>query len=221
MKCQLCGGEYIALGVHLRHKHAVDPDDYREDFGILRTTPLVDENLSSHLSDCLKRRLQDDDYKAEVQARCRVNAAANKGKASPGMTRAGKAALAKRNTEANAEYLNQQASMVAEVLREKGTMLDVRKATGTGYKAACKIAKMTGIEYTPQSAKKEASKRAAATIRAKAMARVEKVIPYLETTESAAEMCRRAGISIKTYKNWVKAGLIKKHPNARVFRSGA
>ena len=138
MKCELCGRQYIALGVHLRHKHAVDPDDYREEFGILRTAPLVDEDLSAHLSAGAKRRLQDGDYKAEVQARCRANANANKGKPAPGMTRAGKAALAKRNSEANAEYLKQQAPKVASVLREKKTMLDVRRELGTSPTAGKK-----------------------------------------------------------------------------------
>jgi hypothetical protein len=215
MKCNICGREYIALGVHLRHKHKIDPDDYREEFGILRTTPLIDEDLSAHLSAGMKRRLQDDDYKAAVQARCRDNADANKGKPPPSMTRAGKAALAKLNTEANAEYLNQQAPKVAKVLREKGTMLDVRKATGTGPTAGRKMAKIAGVAYTGEAAKIERDKRAAATIRAKALARVAKVMPYFDTTKSAAEMCRLGGISIKTYKNWLAAGLIARHPNGR------
>lgn len=215
MKCELCGRQYIALGVHLRHKHAVDPDDYREEFGILRTAPLVDEDLSAHLSAGAKRRLQDGDYKAEVQARCRANANANKGKPAPGMTRAGKAALAKRNSEANAEYLKQQAPKVASVLREKKTMLDVRRELGTSPTAGKKMAAMAGIEYTAQSAKAERDKRAAATIRAKAMARVANVMMHFDTTKSAAEMCRRGGISIKTYKNWLSAGLIQRHPNGR------
>lgn len=215
MKCELCGRQYIALGVHLRHKHAVDPDDYREEFGILRTTPLVDEDLSEHLRACQKRAMQDADYKAAATQRCKDNADANKGKPAPGMTRAGKAALAKRNAEANAEYLKQQAPAVAKVLREKKTMRDVAKALGTGPTAGKKMAAMTGIEYTAQSAKVERDKRAAATIRAKALARVAKVMAHFDTTKSAAEMCRRGGISIKTYKNWLSAGLIQRHPNGR------
>jgi hypothetical protein len=215
MKCELCGRQYIALGVHLRRKHAVDPDDYREEFGILRATPLVDEDLSEHLSHEARRRLQDVEYKAEVQAQCRANANANKGKPAPGMTRAGKAKLAKRNAEVNAEYLKRQAPAVAAVLREKKTMADVRKATGTGATAGKKMAAIAGIEYTPKQAKAERDKRAAETIRAKALARVAKVMPYFDSTKSAAEMCRLSGISIKTYKNWLSAGLIARHPNGR------
>lgn len=215
MKCEICGRSYIALGVHLRHKHQVDPDEYREEYGILRTTPLVDDDLSEQISKSAKRRLQDPEYKAEVQARCHANAEKNKGKPSAGMTRAGKAALAQRNTDANIAYLKQQASLVANVLREKGTMLDVRKVTGTGPIAGKKMAEIAGIAYTRESAKIVRDERAAATTRAKAMARVAKVMPYLETTKSAAEMCRLAGISIKTYKNWLKAGLIPRHPNGR------
>lgn len=215
MKCELCGRQYIALGVHLRRKHSVDPDDYREEFGILRTTPLVDEDLSALLIAGAKRRLQDDDYKAEVQAICRKNADAKKGKPGPGMSRAGKAALAKRNTEANEKYLKQHAPEVARVLMEKKTMRDVAKALSIGPTAGNKMAAMAGIEYTAQSAKAERNKRAAATIRAKAMARVAKVMIHFDTTKSAAEMCRRGGISIKTYKNWLRSGLIQRHPNGR------
>lgn len=231
MKCELCGRQYIALGVHLRHKHSVDPDDYREEFGILRTTPLVDEDLSAHLSAGAKRRLQDDDYKAEAQARCRENANANKGKPAPGMTRAGKAALAKRNAAANDEYLRQQAPKVAKVLIEKKTMLDVRREIGMGREAVKKIVTMglayydkreavaTAMQRISEDAKAERARRAAATTRAKAMARVAKVMPYFYTTKSAAEMCRLGGISIRTYKNWLRDGLIQRHPNGRGRRS--
>ena len=219
MKCELCGRQYIALGVHLRHKHHVDPDDYREEFGILRTTPLVDEELSEHLSAGAKRRMEDQDYKAEFQAICRKNAEANKGKSAPGMTRAGKAALAKRNTEANAEYLKSRAAEVAKILSEKKTMRDVAKALGVGPKAGKKMASMAGVEYSKASAKQERDKRAAATTRAKAMARVAKVMAYFDTTRSAAEMCRLGGISIRTYKNWLSSGLIKRHHNGSGPRS--
>lgn len=215
MKCEICGREYVSIGVHLRHKHKVDPDAYREEFGILRTTPLVDKELSVHLSGKAKQRLQDDDYRAETAEQCRANAAANKGRPAAGMTRAGKAALAKRNTASNATYLQAQAPAVAGVLREKKTLLDVRKALGTGPTAAKKIAVAQNVGYTAQAAKAERAKRAAATIRAKAMARIAKILPLLHTTKSAAEMCRLGGISVKTYKNWLRAGLIPRHPNGR------
>lgn len=225
MKCQLCGKEYIALGVHLRHKHHVDPDDYRDEFGILRTTPLVDDDLSQHISESAKRRMLDADYKAEVQERCRQNAANNKGRPAPGMTRAGKAALAKRNTEANDKYLKRQAPAVADVLRKKKTFLDVRRELGVGDVAAKKIVAMglagyekktaiaEAVRRISEDAKAERARRIAATLRAKAMVRVAKVMPYFYTSKSAAEMCRLGGISIKTYKNWLKAGLIQRHPN--------
>lgn len=219
MKCELCGRQYIALGVHLRHKHHIDPDDYREEFGILRTTPLVDDDLSAHLSACANLRLQNDEYKAEAQARCRENAISNKGKPSPNMTRAGRAALAQRNSDANAKYIKQHAPNVAAVLVDKKTLLDVRKATGTSPTAAKKMAEAAGVQYSAQVAKEERDKRAAATIRAKAMERVAKVMPYFDTTSSAAEMCRLAGISIKTYKNWLRSGLIQRHPNGRGKRA--
>lgn len=215
MKCEICGRQFVALGVHIRLKHAIDPDDYRDEFGILRITPLVDKDLSEHLSAQAKLRLTDADYKAEVQARCRENGDARKGRPGVGMSRAGKAALAKRNTENNAAYLSARASLVAHVVREKKTLLDVRRMLGTGPIAAKKIIAAEGVNYSPKLARAERDKRTAATIRAKTMTRVAKVMPYFGTTKSAAEMCRLAGINIKTYKNWLCAGLIQRHPNGR------
>jgi len=214
MKCEICGKQYVALGVHLRHKHQVDPDDYRDEHGILRTTPLVDEDLSNHLSACAKNRLHDDDYLSEMQSQCRTNAESKRGRTGPGMTRAGKAALAKRNTEANEKYLrSEKAQMVAELLRKNQTMFDVWKTLGVGPTAAKKMAFLEGVDYSPSDAKNERQKRAADTTRAKAAARVAAVMPHFYTSKSAAEMCRLSGISIKTYKNWLSAGLIPRHPN--------
>jgi hypothetical protein len=219
MKCELCGREYIALGVHIRRKHHIDPDDYREEFGILRTTPLVDQDLSEHLSASAKRRMSDDDYKAEVQARCLNNAANNRGRPSAGMSRAGRQALARRNSEANEAYLRSCAPEIARVLSEKKTLVDVRKALGTSSTAAKKMALLAGLEYSAEAGRSEQKRRAAATHRAKAMQRVAKVMAYFDKSKSAAEMCRLGGISIKTYKNWVRAGLIQRHPNGTGPRS--
>jgi hypothetical protein len=131
------------------------------------------------------------------------------------MTQAGKDSIVKTNKARNQKYLVAQSVVVAKVLREKGTMLDVLKATGSGPTAAKKMAKIAGIDYSAASAKVVRDKRAAVTIRANALARVAKVMPHLYTTKSAAEMCRLAGISNKTYKNWLAAGLIARHPNGR------
>ncbi len=215
MKCELCGRQYIALGVHLRHKHGVDPKEYRDEFGILWTTPLVDDELSAQLSALATRRAQEPEYRLELQDRCRENAAAKKGRAAAGMSKAGKDALAVRNRNANDAYLHAKAPQVARELREKKTMLDVRKAFGTSPSAAKKMLRIDGGAYNAAAAKAERDKRAAATIRAKALARVAQIIHLLDTTKSAAEMCRLAGISIKTYKNWLSAGLIRRHPNGR------
>jgi len=128
MKCEICGKQYINLGVHLRHKHKIDPDDYRDEFGILRITPLVDEELSRRLSAGANRRLLDDDYKREVQEICRKNSKANKTRVHSGMSNAGKAALAQRNSEANLEYLKKRSLEVKdEILNGGGTIWNVRK----------------------------------------------------------------------------------------------
>ena len=215
MKCELCGRQYIALGVHLRHKHKVDLNDYREEFGILRTTPLVDEYLSDHLSACANHRLQDSEYKSEVTARCKENASRKKGKPAPEMTRAGKDALVHRNKENNAEYLRRNAKKVADILREKKTLIDVRRETGSGPVAAKKMAAIAGVIYSLDNAKDERDRRAAKARREKTESQIAKLMTCFYTTRSAAEMCRLSGISITTYKNWLRAGLIQRHPHGR------
>ena len=147
MKCELCGKDYVNLGVHLRHKHKVDPDDYREEFGILRVTPLVDQALSEHIRAQIKIRLRDPDYKEEATARCLENAAANRGKPGPGMSKAGKESLARRNAEANARYLNEMAPVVAKILDEKKTVLDVRRDIGMGANAVKSIVRLGKAVY--------------------------------------------------------------------------
>lgn len=215
MRCEICGKQFVALGVHLRHKHKISPAEYKEEYGMLLATPLVDDWLSERLKSSQQNRLKDPDYKNELTERCLANSRKNVGKPGPGMTQAGKESIAKKNTDQNERYLAKQTAIVVDVLRKKGTLHDVRKSIGTSSPAAKKIAKLAGVAYTRESAKIERDKRAAATIRAKALARVAKVMPHFETTKSAAEMCRLGGISIKTYKNWLKAGLIARHPNGR------
>jgi hypothetical protein len=215
MQCNICGREYVALGVHLRRKHKIAPAEYKAEYGMLLATPLVDDWLSERIRSSQKSRMEDPEYKAEVSERCRENAAKNVGKPSSGMTKAGKESIALHDKARNKKYLEAQSVVVGKVLKEKGTMLDVRRATGTGPVAGRKMAVIAGVPYTRDSAKAERDKRAAATTRAKALVRVAKVMPHFDTTKSAAEMCRLGGVSIKTYKNWLAAGLIARHPNGR------
>lgn len=216
MECKLCGRHYINLGVHLRHKHAVDPDDYKEQFGIMKTTALVDAELSEHMRASQKRRMKDPEYLAEVQELCRGNAKANKANRPGEMSRAAKEALARRNKEANEAYLRKRAPEVAKMMREKGaTIVDVRRELGISSGACQKILMMEGIDYSATYANTEAAKRAAATVMAKTMTRVEKVLPLLQTTKSVAEMLRKSGITKSTYQRWLDRGLIPRHPNGR------
>jgi DNA invertase Pin-like site-specific DNA recombinase len=211
VECKLCGREYVALGVHLRHKHAVDPDDYREEFGILRITPLVDLELSMHLSAAAKRRLLDSTYREETVARCRANIEANKGKPSSGMTKAGKEKLADRNRKVNVTYLRDLAPKVIRVLGKKKTVSDVCAALGTSPLVVKKILAAAGVSNAREKANQERLKRLRATNRAKTLKRIEKMLAYLEVSKSAAEMCRLSGVSIKTYKSWVNRGVIERY----------
>ena len=64
------------------------------------------------------------------------------------MSSVGKQLLAEYNKARNDAYLIQKSVVVAKVLREKGTMIDVRRATGSGPEAGRKMAKIAGVEYS-------------------------------------------------------------------------
>ena len=216
MKCEICHCEYIALGVHLRHKHQIDPDEYREEYGLMKTTPLVDPELSAQLTKGAKARLLDLEYLAEMQEMCKVNSLKHPQKKGM-MSTAGRARLATVNKENNGKYLKAHGEVVKPLLDAYKTKLDVYRAIGMGPKAVQGIADMGLASYSLKEAIRIRNERAALTQRRKAQKRVEALMPLLETTGSAAEMCRKAGISIRTYKNWLAAGLIPRHPNGRKF----
>lgn len=46
IQCHICGRWFIYLAPHLRWKHHLTPDEYREDFGLNRTQPLCTLSLS-------------------------------------------------------------------------------------------------------------------------------------------------------------------------------
>jgi len=152
MKCLLCGKEYIALGVHLRHKHQVDPVDYREEFGLLKTAPLVDDSLSKQISDSATMRMKDPEYKEYMSDICRRNAKKNIGTTPSEMSKAGREKLSKRNKEANELYLKKKAPLVEKILRDKKTLLDVRNQTGMGREGVKRIVSMGLATYNKKDA---------------------------------------------------------------------
>jgi len=163
VKCELCGKQYVALGVHVRRKHGVSTEEYREDFGLLKTMPLLDEDMSRHLSMAAKRRLMDAEYKSELQSQCRGLAAKNVGKDGPVMSQAGRELLAKRNTYRNIEYLKGNSKQVAKILAEKKTILDVRRDIGMGAAAVKRILAMGAANYSKEVALEVGTQRRTAS----------------------------------------------------------
>ena len=159
MKCLLCDKDYINLGVHLRHKHHVDPADYKEQFGMMKTTPLVDESLSHRLSKSMKQRLLDPDWLAETTARCKENAANGVGISPAEYSQAGRDKVADRNRKNHADRLNRLAPVVAKILKEKKTLADVKREIGMGGHAIWKIIKMGKAVYSKEVAALVATER--------------------------------------------------------------
>jgi hypothetical protein len=57
VQCHLCGRFYPKLGMHVRKGHGMDPDEYREQFGLNRGTALASPALSQKLSMILSEDL--------------------------------------------------------------------------------------------------------------------------------------------------------------------
>lgn len=137
----------------MRHKHHVDPADYKEEFGMMKTTPLVDAELSEYISKFAKRRLLDPDWLAESTARCKENAAKNIGKPPAEHSQAGKDKIADRNRKNHAQRLDKLAPIVSEILKTKKTLLDVRRDIGMGREAVMKIINMGKATYSKDVAR--------------------------------------------------------------------
>jgi len=152
MKCLICGKNYINLGVHIRRKHKVQLNDYRQEFHLLKTTPLVDESLSLHISNQAKIRLLDDDYKKELVVRCKENAKKNIGRQSYELSSLAKENLSKRNKENNLERLKKLSPKVKKILEEDKTLLAVRVKMGMGRDAVLKIVNLGLADYDKEIA---------------------------------------------------------------------
>ena len=133
LKCAICGGEFWALGVHVKHKHGICAKDYKAEYGLLLTRPLVHPEISEALRDSAKRRLLDPDYHAEVTERCKENSEANKGKNGCVMkSSAASDLVAQRNKERNDQYLKSIASKVQEALDRTGFVSHVARELHVG-----------------------------------------------------------------------------------------
>lgn len=149
MECLICGKDYVALGVHIRHKHKVTLEDYKDAYGLMRTTPLVDGWLSERLSKYQKHRhATDTDYAAECAARCVAQGKSGIGKPGFGMSDAGKKSLAKRNSESNNAYLKRITPDVLRVYQVRKTIQETAKDVGTSPATARKILATNGIRHT-------------------------------------------------------------------------
>ena len=127
MICLICGKSYVSVGVHIRHKHGISPEEYREEFGLLKTTPLVDEGLSAHLSQDKKRYFALNPDIKEVAA-ARLKAVESRNMAGS-MSKAGREKLSGRNSSRNREYLDQKKATVSELLNAGHSLHQVQKVT--------------------------------------------------------------------------------------------
>jgi hypothetical protein len=73
MKCRICNGEYVNLGVHVQKKH-MSCDDYRRMFDIPLLKPLADPELCETLSVSALQRLEDPEWLAKCRDQCAANA---------------------------------------------------------------------------------------------------------------------------------------------------
>lgn len=149
LKCAICGEEFWALGVHVKHKHGICAKDYKTEYGHLLSKPLVHSEISAALSDSAKRRLLDPDYKREVVERCKGNAEANKSKPGHRSSEAAKELLRLRNTARNEEYLQSIAARVQASLDKTGFISRTARELGVAFSTVSGMAKR-GLVTVPK-----------------------------------------------------------------------
>jgi predicted transcriptional regulator len=76
MKCEICGNEFRAVGVHVAKTHGMTSAEYRRMHGMKATKPLVDGDLSTRYARAARRRVANLDYRLKLIEQCRANNAA-------------------------------------------------------------------------------------------------------------------------------------------------
>lgn len=134
----------------MKHKHGICAKDYKAEFGMLLTSPLVHEEISQAIRESAKRRLDDPDYMAEVVERCKENSKANKGMRLESMrSEAAIELLVKRNKERNDKYLLSMAEKVQEALNRTGFMSHVARELNMGVETIRGMAKRGLVSIPP------------------------------------------------------------------------
>lgn len=207
MKCEICGKNYIALGVHVVVKHGVSTEDYREEFGLMKTAPLVDADLSDHMSKMAKLTFaaRGIDEQGEIRERCKANA--KNQDAGRTMSDAGKIALAGRSRERNKIYLTSRANEVTEALKENKSYASVRKQLGIGRNAVLGMRNLGLVKYDAQEAKVARLATVKNTIDKRRAPAIARIAELHDSEMTNSEMCRAADVLYTTYKKWVRAGL--------------
>jgi hypothetical protein len=154
LKCAICGDHFWALGVHVKHKHGICAKDYKAEYGLLLTSPLVHPEISEAISASAKRRLSDPDYRDEIAERCKENSKANQGKRGQSMhSPAAVESVALRNKSRNDKYLSSMAAKVQEALYRTGFVSHVARELHMGAQTIRGMAKR-GLVSIPQMDRK-------------------------------------------------------------------
>lgn len=208
MKCLVCGREYVNLGVHTKHKHGLTADEYKMEFGLLMTQPLVDPDLSEHLSRMAKiGMVADPSRKAKFAQQCRENADQNRGgKLESRFNEASRQSIARSNVRRNEKYIESITPAIAAIVGKEKTGLAVQRTLGVSHQVFKRVADKVG--YSKQAAREEATRRYKETAAVNTRARIDALMRHYDVARTASEMCRLAGVGTTTYKRFVKAGLM-------------
>lgn len=217
MICLICGKSYVSVGVHIRHKHGISPEEYREEFGLLKTTPLVDEGLSAHLSQDKKRYFALNPDIKEVAA-ARLKAVESRNMAGS-MSKAGREKLSGRNSSRNREYLDQKKATVSELLNAGHSLHQVQKVTNVAPATIRGMVKAGLVKPYDKGAIERQRREKALETRAKTRdEEAAKILALYDTDLSAMEICRRVGVGYTSYKRWVKSGVLPRRSTYMVGR---
>ncbi len=207
MRCLICGKDYRALGVHIRHKHHVSPEEYKQEFGLLKVTPLAETEIRDALRASQKQRLLDPEYLEQLRQQCASNSA-KPSNMKGSMSAAGRAAVAKRDIERNEKYLAECSSKVISSFQVHGTILPVAHELGMSFSAVKRILNTAGFVTDREVTNKRRVANVDKTISARREPKLAALIEALKNSDTAVLARAKSGVSKTTYTRWKKAGLI-------------
>lgn len=213
MKCLVCGKNYIAVGVHAKHKHGLTANEYRREFGLKLSQPLVDTDLSEHLSRMQRNLLRvDPERKSRCVERCLENAAKCIGTSTPrpDLPTISRSCIAGSNTRRKLAYYEEKKDEVARAYLIHGSVHHARASIGMSGTTMKAIMTLSGVTHNKDMSKALGAGKAAVKYLIRREQEISRFKEAVARGMGKVEALKHAGVSVGPYKVWRRLGLVEK-----------